>query len=234
MVSLGELQAQVSASYAHLGMPSWPNPHPGMASPREDEYSRVTDPERYRIVHARARVWADRLGEVPGVEVQTLKPAPLDDSGHLGLFDRGIQLTSARPRTLALLLLERDARLSRLDASQAVLHISVVKPQIEIDRQPDCGCDACDSGSVDLLWAIDETIGNIVGGPFVALRGKAWQAWWYPANGTQALTRYSWSRGKRPGPDPARATELCLRLAAKEDVRLPKGTEAFVGGPWLD
>ncbi|MFL6128566.1 MAG: DUF6226 family protein [Mycobacteriales bacterium] len=45
-------------------MPSWPSPHPGMSSPREEEYSRVTEPERFRIVHARARVWADRLGDV--------------------------------------------------------------------------------------------------------------------------------------------------------------------------
>jgi hypothetical protein len=84
MVRLRELQAQVAVSYDRLGMPSWPNPHPRMASPREEEYSRVTKPERYAIVHARARVWANQLGEVPGVKVETLAPAPLDDEGHLG------------------------------------------------------------------------------------------------------------------------------------------------------
>lgn len=94
MVTLDELQAQVAASYDRLDLPSWPDPHPGSASPREEEYSRVTEPERYGIVHARARMWANRLGDVPGVEVETLAPAALDDEGHLGRFDRGVRLTS--------------------------------------------------------------------------------------------------------------------------------------------
>ncbi|MGS2618059.1 DUF6226 family protein [Micromonospora sp. LZ34] len=226
MVRLGELQAQVAVSYDRLGMPSWPNPHPGGASPREEEYSRVTEPERYGIVHARARVWADRLGDVPAVEVETLAPAPLDDEGHLGCFDRGVRLTSPRPGTLPLLLLERDVRLPGLEASQAVLHISVVRPEIALAMLPDCGCDACDWGSDDLLRAIDQTIGNVVGGPFVALRGKGWHARWHPDGGS--------SGGLGRGPDHAQLMELCRRLAGGEDIRLPNGAEAFVGRTWLD
>ncbi|HEX5598523.1 MAG TPA: DUF6226 family protein, partial [Micromonosporaceae bacterium] len=94
MVTLGELQAQVAGSYDRLGLPSWPNPRPRMASPREEEYSRVTEPERYGIVYARARVWAERLADVLGVEVEALAPAPLDDEGQLGQFDRGLRLNS--------------------------------------------------------------------------------------------------------------------------------------------
>jgi hypothetical protein len=226
MVRLGELQEQVAVSYDRLGMPSWPNPHPGMASPREEEYSRVTEPERYGIVHARARVWADRLGDVPGVEAETLAPAPLDDEGHLGRFDRGVRLTSPRPGTLPLLLLERDVRWSGLEASLAVLHISVVQPEVALAMLPDCGCDACDLGSDDLLHAIDQTIGAVVGGPFVALRGKGWHALWHPDGGS--------SGGTGRGPDHAQVMELCRRLAGGEDVRLPNGVEAFVGRPWLN
>jgi hypothetical protein len=226
MVRLGELQAQVAVSYDSLGMPSWPNPHPGMASPREEEYSRVTEPGRYHIVHARARVWANRLGDVPGVEVETLAPAPLDDEGHLGRFDRGVRLTSPRPGTLPVLLLEREVRLPGLEASLAVLHISVVQPEVALEMLPDCGCDACDWGSGDLLRAIDQTIGNVVGGPFVALRGKGWHAQWHPDGGS--------SGGTGPGPDHAQVMELCRRLAGGEEIRLPNGVEAFVGHPWLD
>lgn len=110
MATLGELQARVAVIYEGLGMPSWPNPHPGMAPAREEEYSRVTAPERYRIVHARARIWTDRLSDLPGVKVERLAPARLGHDGHLGRFDRGVRITSSRPGTLPLLLLERDVR----------------------------------------------------------------------------------------------------------------------------
>jgi hypothetical protein len=226
VVSLGELRAQVVVSYSRLGMPSWPNPHPGMASPREEEYSRVTDPARYGIVHARARVWADRLGDVPGVQVETLAPAPLDAEGHLGRFDRGVRVTSSRPGTLPLLLLERDAGLPDLEAPLAVLHISVVRPEVAVAMLPDCGCDACDFGSDDLLEAVDATIGNVIGGPFVALRRKGWHGQWHPGGGS--------SSGTRRNPDHARMMELCRRLASGQKARLPRGTEAFVGCPWFD
>ncbi|GAA2620106.1 hypothetical protein GCM10010399_59040 [Dactylosporangium fulvum] len=226
MVWLGELRAQVVARCGNLGLPSWPNPHAGMTSPREEEYERVTEPGRYGVVHARARVWAECLGEVAGVEAETLAPAPLDDEGHLGRFDRGVRLTSPRPGTLPLLLLERDAPLSGLETSLAVLHISVVRPEVALAVLPDCGCDACDWGSDDLLQVIDQTIGAVVGGPFVVLRGPGWHALWHPDGGS--------SGGTGRGVDHARTMELCRRLAAGEDVRLPDGAEAFVGRPWLD
>jgi hypothetical protein len=67
MVSVSELQAHVASSYDRLGLPSWPDPHPGRESPRDEEHSRVTDPERYRVVHARARIWAELLVGALGV-----------------------------------------------------------------------------------------------------------------------------------------------------------------------
>lgn len=225
MVQKSDLQAQVVASYDRLGMPSWPDPHPGMASPDEQEYSRVSEPERYRIVHARARVWVESLGAVLGIEVEPLAPASLDENGHLGRFDRGVRLASSRPGTLPLLLLEQDVRLPTAAASLAVLHISVVRPAVVLQMLPVCGCDACDCGSDDLLDAIDETIGNVVGGPLVTLRGKDWHADWHPGGGS--------SGGDGRGPDHTRMMELCRRLATGEDVRLPKGGEAFIGQAWI-
>jgi len=123
-------------------------------------------------------------------------------------------------------LLERDVPLPGLEASLAVLHISVVQPEIALEMLPDCGCDACDMGSDDLLRAIDEAIGHVVGGPFVALLGKGWHAHWHPDGGA--------SGGTTRGPDHGQLMELCRRLAGGKDVRLPKGAEAFVGRSWLD
>ena len=117
-------------------------------------------------------------------------------------------------------------RLPGREASLAVLHISVVQPEIALEMLPDCGCDACDWGSDDLLRAIDQTIGHVVGGPLVALRGKGWHAQWHPNGGS--------SGGTGRGPDHAQVMRLCRRLAGGADVRLPRGAEAFVGRPWLD
>jgi hypothetical protein len=219
MSGLVELRAEVADRYARLGLPSWPDPHPELAAPRGEEYSRVTAPERYAIVHARARVWTEALAERAGIEVATLAPAPLDQDGHLGHSDRGVRLTSSRPDTLPLLLLERDA-------PHPTLHLSAVRPEIALDRQPYCGCDACDDGSEYLLGAIDETIGQVIGGPYVVVRGRGWHARWHPDGSS--------SGGTGRGPDHDQVTEWCRRLAAGEKVRLPRGTEAFVGRSWFD
>lgn len=225
VTSLDELRAQVAVDYDRLGLPTWPDPHVGMDSPPEQEYSRVTDPARYAIVYARARMWADVLGGLPGVDVEPLAPAPLDAEGHFGSFDRGVRITSARPGALPLLLLERDAPLNGAEGSQPVLHISVERPDMSVGRLPDCGCDACDRGSDDLLDAIDRWVGEVVGGPMVVLRGPGWHARWHPDGGE--------SGGVGRGPDHARLMELCRRLADGQDVRLPERSEAFVGGPWF-
>lgn len=125
-----------------------------------------------------------------------------------------------------LLLLERDARLPESEASRAVLHISVIRPEVAVAMLPYCGCDACDLGSDCLPDAIDETIDNVSGGPFVALRGKAWHAQWHPGGGSPG--------GTRGGPDHAQMMKLCRRLASGQDIRLPTGTKALVGRPWFD
>jgi hypothetical protein len=96
---------------------------------------------------------------------------------------------------------------------------------VVVETQPDCGCDACDSGSSDLIGAIDEAIRHVVGGPFVVLRGKGWCAQWYPEGGSAS------SKGRQP--DFRSLMDLCRRLAEGETVRLPRDAEALVGRSWL-
>lgn len=225
MTLMDDLRAQVASAYALLSLPSWPDPHPGMVSPAEEEYSRVTEPERYRVVAARAGAWVQTLGALPGVRVEPLPPAPLDEKGHFGLFDRGVRLTADTPGTLALLLMERDVATTTGTASMTVLHLSVERPEVAMQMLPDCGCDACDSGSEDLLETVDDTIRHVIGGPTVALRGRGWHADWHPEGGS--------SGGEGHGPDHTRTMDWCRRLAAGERVRLPAGTEACVGAAWF-
>lgn len=226
MVTLVELHERVVAAYDQLGLPSWPDPHPGTTSPRDDEYSRVTQPQRYRIVQARSRVWANALADVPGVKSETLDPTPLIGEGEPGSFDRAIRLSSVRPSTLPLFLLEHSVGLRESADALPVLHICVVVPEITIARVPECGCDACDSGSAELLRTVDDAIGHVVGTSFVVLRSDGWQAQWHPGGGS--------SCGTKRGMDHHRAMELSRRLANGEQVRLPKNLTTFVGHSWLD
>ncbi|MEU3269491.1 DUF6226 family protein [Saccharomonospora sp. NPDC006951] len=220
--ALAALVARVSATYDRLGMPEWPDPHPGGAMPRDDEYSRVTDPGKYRIAHARARVWAELLGEAAGARSDELAGAGLVVDAQR--FDRGVRLSSPRSGTLPLVLLERDARDTESGSFVAGLHAGIGLPDTG-ENLPDCGCDACDCGSADLLTAIDATIGEIVGGPSALLRGKNWYAWWSPGG-----ARFS---GVRRGPSGDTMMKLAKRLALGEDIRPPSGTEVLTGRSWL-
>ena len=86
MTTLPRLRAEVARRYAALDLPVWPARHPDGAPPREEEYSRVTDPQRYRIAAARARVWAEVLSEVGAVvEPDPVRGIPLDEAGRADL-----------------------------------------------------------------------------------------------------------------------------------------------------
>lgn len=222
---MSELQAQVASRFERLNLPSWNNPHPGPASPGDEEYSRITDPERYRVVHARARAWTAVLEGVLGARTDTLSTGSTMRDGRPRPFDRGVRLTPREPGGLPLLLLERDAPTDAGAATLAVLDIAVGDPGTVIGSVPDCGCDACDSGSRDLLEAIDSTIGQVVGGPFVVLQSKKWRAQWHPEGGS--------AEGEGRGPDFERVMDLCRRLAEGQTVRLPRHTQSLVGRSWL-
>jgi Family of unknown function (DUF6226) len=111
-------------------------------------------------------------------------------------------------------------------APLAALDIAVSRPDIVVDRYPDCGCDACDSGSDHLLRGIDETITHVIGGPYVVLRGHNWHAEWHTGGGTAG----SAGRSKL---DFRTLMDMCRRLASGDAVRLPENTEVFVGQAWI-
>jgi hypothetical protein len=226
MVYIEEVRAQVAARYALLELPSWADPHPGMTSPGVEEYSRVTGPERYRIVEARASVWADTLGACSGVEVELMPPEALDEVGQAGDVTRAVRLCSTRSNTLPLLLLTRQVPSEANEEPLVVLEICVDRVSVVLARVPDCGCDACDSGSDSLLEAIDDIISGFVSGPSVMLRGPGWRADWRPGGGS--------SGGDGRGPDHEQMMQLCRRLSAGEPALLPENSEALVSSTWLD
>lgn len=224
MVTVSELLARVVSDYERLDLPTWPDPHRVGASPGDEEYSRVTDPGRYRIVHARARAWAAVLEDGLGARTEILDPAS-DAAVGSGPFGRGIRIVPRHSDGLPLLLLERDVLTQSGEEPLAVLTVSVARPEIVVETQPDCGCDACDSGSSHLLEAIDDAVRHIVGGPFVVLRGQGWHAEWHPEGGSAS------SSGSEP--DFHMLMDQCRQLANGQTVRLPAGTEVLIGRPWI-
>ena len=237
MTTLPRLRAEVARRYAALDLPAWPAPHPDGAPPREEEYSRVTDPQRYRIAGARARVWAEVLAEAGAVVVpDPVRGIPLAEAGRADLtvpVDRALRVAppagvdGASPWWL----LETDVPQAEDGGVLPVIRVAVGAPGQVHALLPDCGCDACDPGSDELLEAVDQAVARAVG-TGVSLRGRHgqrrrdWHVHWH-ADGTAE------GMGRVPGWPFAALTDACRDLAAGGRPRLPRGTEATVRAGWF-
>ena len=178
----------------------WPDPHGDSldAMPAEEEYARVTEPQRYEILGARLAAWERVLTErglarvvdlgggaaaraevwVPGqagpgpegtaqVTVRVWEPARRDVGDADGTAaDDAI----ARPHPLVV----SAARVPLRDGSGGVLPgwtLGLGRPALVLAILPDCGCDACDTGSARLLEELDQTVVSVVTGHLKAGRG---------------------------------------------------------------
>ncbi|MBF0756052.1 MAG: DUF6226 family protein [Actinomycetota bacterium] len=237
MTTLQRLCAEVARRYAALDLPAWPDPHPDGAPPREEEYSRVTEPQRYRIAAARARVWAEVLAEVgAAVAPDPVRGIPLDEAGRADLsvpVDRALRVAppagvdGASPWWL----LETDVPQDDDGGVLPVLRGAVGAPGQVHAVLPDCGCDACDPGSDELLEAVDQAAVRAVGAG-VSLRGRHglrrrdWHVHWRSDGTAEGL-------GRVPGWPFEALTDACRDLAAGGRPRLPRGTEATVRAGWF-
>lgn len=165
-MNLVELERAVERRFADTaaGLANWADPHPPPDRiVADDEYSRVTDPGRWRIVGARADAW---VGALLDTGLATVVAAPVEwpaastpaVTRHVVVVPRvrdGLRMVVAR---------------SRFDVvDDAGLVIGVERdggPAAVVTWFPDCGCDACDSGSQDELDRLDEVVIGIVDGTF--------------------------------------------------------------------
>ncbi|WP_341854590.1 DUF6226 family protein [Brachybacterium sp. GPGPB12] len=162
--------------------PPWPDPHlgpDGEDTPvREEEYSRRLDPGKHRILAARAEAWAQVLVAKGWAEREEIA----DGAALLWRAESGLPLHRAmvsRPhrRGASPLLLVRTAPdeedghhdLTTADARAPRHRRRPRRPTAARRDAPFCGCDACDSGSRDLLERLDEAILSIVDGSYEAL-----------------------------------------------------------------
>jgi uncharacterized protein (UPF0548 family) len=185
-----DLLADVERAFAVTGAdtPPWPDPHLGpdgeMLDVREEEYSRCLDPGKHRILAARAEAWAQVLTARGWAEREEVA----DGDALPWLVDPYAQThrtTVLRPHRLGAqtLLLVRTAPdgetgsqdLAQSDAALPGILVGLGDPPLPAETLPDCGCDACDSGSRDLLEQLDRIVLSIVDGSYeveVSPRGR--------------------------------------------------------------
>lgn len=198
----------------------WSPPHPDR-EPLEEEYSRLSDPSRYRIVGARLRAWEAALDELGLLAAQDEVPAPewQDLRAVDGPVRRWIPVREgACPLLVGFLSLEgaRDAECAAVIGAEGC--------DETFDLMPDCACDACDSGSEDLLGAVDSLILEV-------LEGFTW------ASGRRGRHRWSarqTSEGGSADGKPTLPWDARTLLARLRDGRAPHGAHVLVGEPWWD
>ncbi|MEO7268489.1 MAG: DUF6226 family protein [Knoellia sp.] len=162
----GQIRAAVDAAYAGTrgDLSDWADPHSQTREPELDEYSRVTDPERYLLLGARVDAWAEVLVARGIAAGEDLDPAAVVWSARATPpTDRSRQqrITPLRSPDAASLLISRQRR---EDVDDLFLAIGVGEPAEQITLVPFCGCDACDDGSEPLIEQIDNVFEHLLFG----------------------------------------------------------------------
>lgn len=189
-----QLLAEVEDVFAGTAAatPGWDDPHVGPDGQdrdvREEEYSRCLDLGKYRILWSREEAWARVLTARGWADRDDLAAGDLRSGlrwvapPRLPLH-RTTVLRPRRPGAQPLILARTAAEvtavdgvvdLTRTDAELPGLVLGIGDPTLEVERFPDCGCDACDSGSRDLLEVLDRAILSIVDGSFEMVLSPGW------------------------------------------------------------
>lgn len=143
------------------GAPGWPDPHPGSASPAEEEYSRCLDPAKYLILRARLEAWRDVLLARGTMTEEPLAPPPPAEGRPP--VDRAVLWRPTAPGALPLVIGFRS-----FDAvPDNLVELGVGAAPVWVATLPTCGCDACDDGSARYLEQLDGHLLDVLAGTFV-------------------------------------------------------------------
>lgn len=147
----------------------------GPDGPPPEAYSRVTDPERFRPLHAATEALLAELGAAFDVE-------RADGYG----IDEELEVTELARPTVRLLPREPDAA-PLIVAFTAFPGIRLRAGLWFIEPFPSCGCDACDETADGEALRMREVVDNVVAGRFregvsMSLIGDGWywQQFWSP------------------------------------------------------
>jgi hypothetical protein len=210
VISQSELLAAVDAAFelTGRGLAQWPDPHPDR-SPLEEEYSRLLDPGKWRIIGARAEAWLIALADngVAGVARDATVRWRVEPGPPITRVDLVTPLAMG-----ALPMVVAHTRID--DVAGAGIVLGVGDPARSVTRLPDCGCDACDSGSQAELDVLDDHFVSIVSGAFRLL-----------IDGDREITALSDDQWSASGQFSRREVPAILVD--------PTGWEEFVGTSWL-
>ncbi len=165
---MDELMAEVEAAFARTaaGLERWADPHPPPERiVADEEYSRLSNPEKWRIVGARADAWIEAL-VVLGLATDERDADPDWVEAAETVVTRTDRLTPAVDGGVPLVVCRSQIE----DVPDAGVTLGVGDPAVQIVFIPDCGCDACDSGSQDVIDLLDSYIRPVVSGEFRHLR----------------------------------------------------------------
>jgi hypothetical protein len=162
VIDEGQLIAAVDRAFAVTGrgLEPWPDPHPERSPPAE-AYSRLLDPGKWRIIGARAEAWMAAVVEAAIATVE--RDASIRwRSDRLPILSRTDRVVPDVPGGLPLIV----GRSQLGDVDDAGVVLGVGDPTVCVEWFPDCGCDACDSGSQNELDWLDEYLLSIVSGRY--------------------------------------------------------------------
>ena len=159
---MSQLLAAVDAAFTITGqgLVPWPDPHADRM-PLDEEYSRLLDPAKWRIIGARAEAWLVALVDAGVATVERRRARPLARRAWpaISRSDRVVSFTEG-----ALPLIVARSRLG--DVLDAGVTLGVGDPATCVAWLPHCGCDACDSGSQSELDELDRHVVGVVSGSF--------------------------------------------------------------------
>ena len=215
MIELRELETAVESAFGQTGrgLARWPDPHPDHSAVPEEFYSRCTNPAKWRILAARTDAWLIALVETGLATVErdatvtwTSAPGPV-----ISHAERAVPVAVG-----ALELVVAHSRID--DVADAGLVLGVGNPAEYIELFPDCGCDACDSGSQNELDHLDNHVRSIVTGSFRRLR-----------DGEQVITVI----GDSWGASGFRARFPRIGRQVEDVLANPHGWDELSGTSWL-
>ena len=170
---------EVEAVFVDIGAdtPGWEDPHREpdgtLREVLDEEYSRCLDPEKHLILWTRAEAWT-RVLTARGWAEETIHEDPAEVRWLPAPSATLCRTTVLHPARIGahVLVLARTApddaasRAERPGAEALLpgLVIGLGDPAMPVETLPQCGCDACDSGSADLLETLDVEILSIVDG----------------------------------------------------------------------
>jgi len=206
------LLAGVDRAFAMTGTTTrgWPDPHAG-GRPLDEEYSRVSDPGRYRILAARVGAWIQALTDAGLAETRAVPARPWIAPPRPPSDWESVRcITPIRPGGLTLLVADTIVAGAPFGLDLAIAW-GPDRP-VFLAAVPPCGCDACDRGSADLLRTLDGWVLTVARGGVVHVRS---------ARSSTTRTLDGWQSTGGPN-----------LSFVDEATAIPAGVERWAGTPW--